>query len=487
MGRIMKKAFLFILSLCLISCSLEKRPDTAWGEDDYYETEGQLKSLVNGGYVCMQKVLGPGAVIYGDMRADIFYCSRTTQVDFDNIIRNNITAYNPYASWGSFYQVIQQANLVIANAESMVKEGIVSTDVANQAMGEAYAMRAFTYFWITRIWGEAPLVLVPSVGDKYDNRMKKSTQEEIFTQIFADIEKAKSLVADSGSRTHFTVSGLYALEAQACTWLKDWEGVLEANSHFFDETGSILRTDSGYALATLYDSKNSNADNNYISNSEYASIFNVGKSKESIFELSFGIDDNALSNGLYNVFDSVRPTGEVKTKYTTDKANDWRCSINFYGNSPKLTKYFIEFESYNTETRNVVLLRLGEMVLLQAEAYVNLIPKQATAAEREAMKVKAIDLLNIIRNRAGGSAYEINPSEYTSEDVDQLRILVANERWKELFGEGYRYFDLVRTGTLLEIMAPVNGQDDMLSAVWPIHYTELLYSNGAIEQNIYYK
>jgi len=33
----------------------------------------------------------------------------------------------------------------------------------------------------------------------------------------------------------------------------------------------------------------------------------------------------------------------------------------------------------------------------------------------------------------------------------------------------------------------VNGQDDMLSAVWPIHYSELLYSNGAIEQNIYYK
>ena len=86
----MKKTFILLFSLCLLSCSLEKRPDTAWGEDDYFKTEGQLKSLVNGAYVCMQKVLGPGAVIYGDMRADIFYCNRTTQVDFDNIIRNNI-------------------------------------------------------------------------------------------------------------------------------------------------------------------------------------------------------------------------------------------------------------------------------------------------------------------------------------------------------------------------------------------------------------
>ena len=285
---------------------------------------------------------------------------------------------------------------------------------------------------------------------------------------------------------YFTLSSIYALKAQVCTWLKDWAGVLQANSHFFEEDGVAFKN-SGYSLAALYDSKNSNSDNNYISNCEYAGIFNVGKSKESIFELSYAIEDNALSNSLFSVFDSVRPTGEVKTRYTKNKATDWRCAINFYGNSPKLTKYFIEFTDYNSETRNVVLLRLGEMVLLQAEAYINLIPTGETAAERNTMKNKAIDLLNIIRARAGGDAYLINPSDYDSEDVDLLRILVADERYKELFGEGYRYFDLVRTGTLLEVMGPVNGQDDMLSAVWPIHYQEILYSNGAIEQNVFYK
>lgn len=482
----MKKILAILLSVSVVACSLDKRPDTAWSEDDYYTTEGQLKSLVNGGYVYMQKVLGPGACIYGEMRSDIHYCSRTTQVDFDNIIRNNITAYNRYASWASFYQVIQQANLVIAEAEGMLKNGIISQDVADECLGEAYAMRAFTYFWIVRIWGDAPLVLEPSVGDKYDNRMKKSTVDEIFNQIFADIASAKTLLTDNGSRTHFTLSSMHALQAQVCAWLGDWEGVLEANAHFFDETGTEFRQ-SGYSLAVLYDPLNSNGDNNYIANCEYAGIFNVGKSKESIFELSFGIDDNALSNSLYNVFDSVRPTPETKVRYTSDKATDWRCQINFYGNSPKLTKYFIEFESYNTETRNVVLLRLGEMVLLQAEAYVNLIPKGATAADRNNMMAKAINLLNIIRYRAGGNTYLIDSALYSSEDVDQLRILVANERWKELFGEGYRYFDLIRTGTLLEVMGPINGQDDMLSAVWPIYYSELLYSNGSIEQNVYYK
>ena len=482
----MKKIIFTLLAITLVSCSLEKRPDTAWGEDDYFKTEGQLKSLLNGGYVCMQKALGAGASIYGEMRADIYYCSRTSAVDFDNIINNNITSYNKYASWASFYQIIQQANLVIARADEMTKQGLIDSDTAKQLVGEAYAMRAFTYFWIVRIWGEAPLALVPSVGDKYDRRMKKSTVEDIFTQILIDIEQAKALLPDNGSRTHFTLSSIYALKAQVCTWMKDWAGVLQANSHFFEEDGVTFKN-SGYSLAVLYDSKNSNSDNNYISNCEYAGIFNVGKSKESIFELSYAIEDNALSNSLFSVFDSVRPTGEVKTRYTKNKSIDWRCAVNFYGNSPKLTKYFIEFTDYNSETRNVVLLRLGEMVLLQAEAYVNLIPTGETAAERNAMKNKAIDLLNIIRARAGGDSYLINPSDYDSEDVDLLRILVADERYKELFGEGYRYFDLVRTGTLLEVMGPVNGQDDMLSAVWPIHYQEILYSNGAIEQNVFYK
>ena len=482
----MKKIIFTLLAISLLSCSLEKRPDTAWGEDDYFKTEGQLKSLLNGGYVCMQKALGAGASIYGDMRADIYYCSRTSAVDFDNIINNNITSYNKYSSWASFYQVIQQANLVIAKADEMVSQGLVERDTAKQLLGEAYAMRAFTYFWIVRIWGEAPLALEPSVGDKYDSRLKKSSVDEVFAQIMMDIEQAKGLIADNGSRTHFALSSVYALQAQVYTWLKDWAGVLQANSYFFDEDGTTLK-DNGYSLATLYDSKNSNTDNNYISNCEYAGVFNVGKSKESIFELSYAIEDNALSNSLFSVFDSVRPTGEVKTRYTKNKSIDWRCAVNFYGNSPKLTKYFIEFSDYNSETRNVVLLRLGEMVLLQAEAYVNLIPTGETAAERDAMKDKAIDLLNIIRARAGGDAYLINASDYDSEDVDLLRILIADERYKELFGEGYRYFDLIRTGTLLEVMGPVNGQDDMLSAVWPIHYQELLYSNGAIEQNVFYK
>ena len=83
---------------------------------------------------------------------------------------------------------------MIAKADEMADQGLVSSDTAKQLVGEAYAMRAFTYFWIVRIWGEAPLALVPSVGDKYDSRLKKSTVEDIFAQILMDIEQTLSIM-----------------------------------------------------------------------------------------------------------------------------------------------------------------------------------------------------------------------------------------------------------------------------------------------------
>ena len=151
--------------------------------------------------------------------------------------------------------------------------------------------------------------------------MKKSSVDEIFETILSDIEKAKSLISDNGIRTHFTLSSVCALHAQVCAWLNDWNGVIQANNHFFEEDEVTLKN-TGYSLAVLYDSKNSNTDKNYISNCEYAGIFNVGKSKESIFELSYSIDDNALSSSLYKVYDYVRPKSEVKARYNEDNSID---------------------------------------------------------------------------------------------------------------------------------------------------------------------
>ena len=224
-----------------------------------------------------------------------------------------------------------------------------------------------------------------------------------------------------------------------------------------------------------------------IANSQYASIFNDGKSSESIFELSFSLEDSSdskLLNGLVYQSEVLHPHPELLSHYKTLKNDDWRYYINFY-DERKVTKYFIDFTGIANETRNVVLLRYADIVLLKAEAQIE---KAALIGGDvgNALLQQAVVGINTIRKRAGGPTYILSAT-YTVDNIEEIRALIAEERKIEFYGEGYRYFDLMRTGKVTEVMPPINGQEDERSIYWPVYYTEVIYSNGSIEQNEYYK
>ena len=68
-----------------------------------------------------------------------------------------MSSVNEYADWTALYTTVNQANLVIRHVPAM---GLKEKPRAF-CLGNAHFIRAYCFFQIARIWGDAPL---PALG-----------------------------------------------------------------------------------------------------------------------------------------------------------------------------------------------------------------------------------------------------------------------------------------------------------------------------------
>jgi len=88
---------------------------------------------------------------------------------------------------------------------------------------------------------------------------------------------------------------------------------------------------------------------------------------------------------------------------------------------------------------------------------------------------KARGYLNQVRRRAfGDTNHDISASGPALSDF------ILEERRLELFGEGHRFFDLVRTGKAVE---KIPGFQSNKNELFPIPIEEIQFANGNWEQN----
>ena len=101
-------------------------------------------------------------------------------------------------------------------------------------------------------------------------------------------------------------------------------------------------------------------------------------------------------------------------------------------------------------------------------------------------RASALAALNQVHTRAGLPAF--TATDFTDEAGMENGIL--RERQLELFLEGRRWFDLIRTGKLITVMDPIlkqrvpggPGFNDIRLALFPIHRNNL-NSNLLLRQN----
>lgn len=480
-----KMCVLLVCSVLLFSCKkildpeIIEMPTAA----NAITAPADVEKAVAAAYSYLRAVVPDKVFLMGDVRADVFSSySQSVNVRPETPIATNTASAllnNGGGNWNQFYTVIAQCNLILEKIPTILN---YDPSLRSRHIGEASFIRALTYFYLVRFWGDVPVNL-KSVN--IDN-LSRAPQADVFKLIQSDLDIAIADLAldykDGTKAVRATKGAAWAIKAHVRGWLQDYAGC--------EKLCDSVITQGPYSLVT--DTLN------------LISIF-VGKSNEGIFELNFDANARELQkNKVYNrtlgrpwyndQSDGsggtdkfiLSPTRPQLDKMFPPSAQDARLFTWFdhatylQGVGPSNDRIFLgkyktlqlkgDTSSQNINESNIIITRLADIMLLRAEALAS--PALNRAGE-------AAVLLNKVRQRAYTTPYTGGGS---------LPDTILLERRKELIGEGQYFFDLVRTRKL-DKDSKITAGDWYQTGAWllPIDQLIIAKSNFMITQNDYWK
>jgi hypothetical protein len=367
---------------------------------------------------------------------------------------NELFADNTYVNnlWTSAFFAIFQANSCI---EGIQKSKSISADIANRLIGECKFLRAFSFFYLTNLWGDLPMPLTSDWNQTY--LLHRASKTDVYKQIISDLKDAQSLLPDNYSisnneRIRPNRYSATALLARVYLYLKEWTDAESQATTVIDNSGTYTLVND---LNKVFLKNSSEAILQFgISSTPYATW-----EQYTLVQFSFSLTDNLL-----NTFDSSdqRKSAWITTDSTTNPGMPYSYPYKYKkrGGSPSnIPEYYM-------------VLRLAEQYLIRAEARAQLNKiTGSNSAETD---------LNVIRNRAG-------LPNTTANTQAQMIDAIMKERRVELFSEwGHRWFDLIRTETANTILSPIKGVSwQSRDQLFPIPASEIL-NNSNLTQNAGY-
>ncbi|MBV7531012.1 RagB/SusD family nutrient uptake outer membrane protein [Chitinophaga sp. sic0106] len=474
--------YALIIAATLFSCKkiLDPQIIELPTADNAITSSADVEKAIASAYSYLRAVVPDKVFLMGDVRANLF----TSYSDVQNVrvetpIPQNTAAAllnNDGGNWNQFYTVVAQCNLVLERIQQIK---IYDEKTRRRHIGEASFIRALTYFYLVRFWGDVPLNLQ---AINIEN-IARAPQAEVFKQINADLDIAINSLdikyADGDAAVRATKGAAWAIKAHVLAWNHDY-----ATSEKYCDSVITAGPYSLVPTATLIN------------------IF-IGKSTEGIFELNFDVNTREVQkNRVFNRtlgrpwYSDYSDGGGGSDRYLLTPHRDQINNMFTPGvKDDRIATWFI-YETYlqgknedrvflgkyrtlqlkgdtssqNINESNIIITRLADILLLRAEALAsNGINRNAEAAE----------LLNRVRRRA-------NAPEYTGGGNIQDTILL--ERKKELLGEGQYFFDLVRNRKI-DKDTRIKQADWYEKGAWllPISQTIIAKSNFVITQNDFWK
>ncbi len=474
---------LFLFTSC--EKFLEEKPYSFLSPENFYQNEKDAEAALVGVYAS----LGNGGTYYGYRKQRIgWWCSdvggtNTNSATENELIdwRNTANHPEPREVWQNSYSTINQANAVIENV-TLMDESIISVEKKNTILGEAHFLRALMYFDLVEIFGDIPLFLQETKSEE-QAYAGTTGEEEIYNQIVTDLLFAIDNMTVYVRGTEEAIGRADKAAAKALL------GKVYLNMAGFPLNQSSKAADGLAILKELIAEKEVYGLGLHDS---YLDAFSVANEngKEDIFSIQFEKGYGAAHSGEGSllhiqfgkgfkgrrgnwslkvqpklIFTFLNAEGTLDTldqryqqlttsttidgtvmdhtpmpNYTNDLSVDYPVGgANFGKVKYRLIYKFIEQEIYdknlpaNDGDLNLPILRWAEVLLLAAEC----------ENEVNGPTSLAYQYLDEVRNRSNAS---LAPREMTKT---QFADYILDERLRELYGEGQRYFDLKRTQKLL--------------------------------------
>lgn len=417
-----------LLSVVATSCNeMDQYPHNAVSPDNITADDAQL--LLTGLYFYTTAKPTVDGYLTNDIAGcDLARGAGTGLEDPLQVVNNLIVPAGGFISgpWNGYYTCLHQINLFFQSLETLPP-----SPSRNEMYGTASFFRGLVYYELVSRWGEVPVIEVPTTED-----VANASEADGWAFVERNFLAAMEYCPKFSDKNYVSQEAAKALLAR--TWLamgKKAEAAALAEE---------LIGDANFALA------------------DFDKIFRGGANKEEIFTFSNLTTESGVKRSA-SLYTRIHPNGGSGTYAPTKEVMDMfddddkrkAISVDMQENNRVINK----FPGGEIESDPIIITRLGEMYLIAAEG-------KGLAG--------GLGRLNELRAFRG-----LGPVSPATED--EFITAILNERRLELLGEGFRWFDLVRTGRL----ESTTGLDRKYNRL-PIPTREMTL-NKLLHQNSYWK
>jgi len=494
----MKPLKYILMSCCVLAAGcddfLVENPETSVSNTGVYNSLSSANAVLIGCYGQMQSQNCYSFNYLHVLSASSGMGVSIKQTDVNltsmNVLPSDVNVSNVY---NGTYKTIMVANDIIKGMNtSLLPESVEK----NRIHGEAYFIRALSYFNLVRLFGKVSLITEPVTS--YENaHVPRTDVDRVYKQILFDLQKAWELLPEKADRAE-GYPYKYAAKALRAKVYLTLAGNDENSEYWqlcYDDALDVMKN-GGYKLVTpytnLFGSPNKNNEES-IFEIQFSATASEGRMTETTFPVGHELMDKIPTQGkswgktrpnqiAFDQFDEKDPRREasfVYEKYVNIYAKGKNRNVWLYpspaSNADKNSvfkkgdseyaawkKYYDPMMTARSTNANFVYMRYADVLLMLAEA-ANELPEHQSEAHI---------YLNMVLDRAADAngngmrdeSESVPAAIEESVSKEELREIIFRERLKEFTGECDEWYTVRRRGEsyLKKIMQEHNDKIDQI-------------------------